>query len=328
MQQYSNVSSVPLSMAVFLATDTYDHVDEPNYISASSLIKPTRQLILASRIPPEQAAVDLVSMIKSRMGTAIHDAIERAWKNNYKLAMKIIGYPDRVINKVRINPKKEDLTEDCIPVYMEQRAFKKVGKYTIGGKYDFIGDGRLEDFKSTSVYTAINKTSDDKYILQGSIYRWLNPELVTKDRMAIQWIFTDWAAGKARMDPSYPQKPIQEHILPLKSLQETDVFVRRKLDELDQYWDKPESELPPCNDEDLWRSEPVYKFYRNPEKTTGRSTKNFDNKQDAYLHMASVGQGIVIEKPGEVTACKYCAGFALCTQKDRLIASGDLVMNT
>lgn len=325
MPTYSNVSSVPLSMAVFLATDNYDSVDEPNYISATSLLKPLRQLILAARLPKDESPVDLSNMIASRMGSAIHDAIERAWKDNYANAMKILGYPVGAIKKIRINPPQENQEDGIIPIYLEQRAYKKVGKWTIGGKYDFIGDGRVEDFKSTSVYTYIHKTNDDKYIMQGSLYRWLNPKLVTRDEMAIQFIFTDWQGSKAKTDPNYPPKRIHQKLLKLKSVAETESFVRRKLALIEQYWDAPEDQIPECTDEDLWRSEPVFKFYKNPEKTA-RSTKNFDNKQDAYTYMAAAGQGIVIEKPGQVTGCKYCAAFPLCSQKDRLIASGDLLM--
>jgi hypothetical protein len=326
--QYTNTSSVPLSMAVFLATDHYDHIDEPNYISATSLIKPVRQLVLASRVPPTTQAIDLRDMTASRMGTALHDGIERAWKTNYQNAMRLLGYPKGVIDKVRINPTKEEMFDGIIPIYMEQRAFKKVGKYTIGGKYDFIGDGRLEDFKSTSVYTYIHQTNNEKYSWQGSIYRWLNPDLVTRDRMAIQFIFTDWSGAKARQDPAYPPTRTLEQLFDLKSIPETDAFVRRKLNQLDQYWDAPEDQIPECTSEDLWRSEPVFKYYKNPEKLS-RSTKNFDNKQDAYIRLAEDGgKGVVIEKPGEVTACKYCSAFSVCTQKDRLIAAGDLLITT
>lgn len=327
MPAYANVSSVPLSMAVFLATDSYDHVDEPNYISATSLLKPLRQLILAARVPKDESPVDLSNMIASRMGSAIHDAIERAWKDNYKTALETLGYPAGVIKKIRINPPQENQEAGIIPIYLEQRAYKKVGKWTIGGKYDFIGDGRVEDFKSTSVYTYINKTNDDKYIWQGSLYRWLNPKLVTRDEMAIQYIFTDWQGAKAKTDPNYPPKRIHQKLLKLKSVAETEAFVRRKLALIEQYWDAPEDQIPECTDEDLWRSEPVFKYYANPAKTA-RSTKNFDNKQDAYTYMAQAGKGVVIEKPGQVTGCKYCPAFALCSQKDRLIASGDLLMES
>ena len=326
MSKYANTSSVPLSLAVFLATDNYDHDQDESTISATALIKPLRQIVLSARVPEDLTPVDLVNLVPSRMGSAIHDAIERSWKDNYSNALAILGYPKRVIEKIRINPKPEELTDGVIPIYMEQRAKKTVGKFTVTGKYDFIGDGRVEDFKSTSTYTATNNTNDEKYIWQGSIYRWLNPQIITKDEMAIQFIFTDWSKAKAMADPKYPQQRIQQRILPLKSIQETDAFVTRKLNQIEQYWGATEEQLPPCTDTDLWRSEPVFKYYKNPEKRA-RSTKNFDNRHDAQLRYIEDGSvGIVVEQPGQVTACKYCPAFAVCSQKDALIASGDLVL--
>lgn len=324
MNKYANTASVPLSLAVFLATDNYDH--DPNTISATALIKPLRQIVLSARVPENVSPADLVNMVPSRMGSAIHDAIERSWKDNYHIALDNLGYPKRVIEKIRINPKPEELTDGLIPIYLEQRAHKQVGKFTISGKYDFIGDGRVEDFKSTSTYTAMNNTNDEKYIWQGSIYRWLNPTIITRDEMAIQFIFTDWSKSKASQDPKYPQQRIQQRLLPLKSIQETDAFIKRKLGQIEQYWDAPEDEIPLCTDADLWRSEPVFKYYKNPSNTK-RSTKNFDNRHDAQLRFIEDGSvGKVVEQPGQVTACKYCPAFAVCSQKDALVASGDLVL--
>lgn len=322
--QYSNVSAVPLSLAVFLANDTYDH--DAATISATALLKPIRQIILGGRVPNNDGNVDLIQMVPSRMGSAIHDSIEQAWTKNHAVAMSLLGFPQKVIDKVLINPTDAQLTPDCIPIYLEQRAHKQVGKYTVSGKFDFIGDGRVEDFKSTGVYTYIHSTNDDKYIWQGSIYRWLNPTLITKDQMAIQYIFTDWSRAKAMSDPKYPPQRIHQKILPLKSIQETDAFVKRKLNQIDALMDTPEEELPLCTAEDLWRSDPVFKYYKNPAKTA-RSTANFDTRQAAYIRLAEDNNvGIVVEKPGQVTACKYCSAFSICTQKDQLIAQGDLVM--
>ena len=323
---YLNTAEVPLSLAVFLASDSYDHDEDQSVISATTLIRPLRQIILSNRVPAEQQATELIQMVNSRMGSAIHDGIERAWKTNHVTALQQLGYPKRVIERIRVNPTTEELTEDVIPVYLEQRAYKQVGKYTVSGKFDFVGDGRVEDFKSTSVYTAIHNTNDDKYIWQGSIYRWLNPEIITKDEMAIQFLFTDWSAAKARSDPKYPQQRVVQRILPLKSVQETDAFIKRKLALIDQYWEVPEQQIPACTDEDLWRSDPVFKYYKNPDKMS-RSTKNFDTQQEAFMRKAEDGNvGVVIEQPGQVTACKYCAAFSVCSQKDRLVASGDLIL--
>jgi hypothetical protein len=325
MQTYTNASSVPLSLAVFLATDHYDH--DATTISATSLIKPLRQIILGSRVDTKDAFVDLVNMVPSRMGTAIHDGIERAWMDNHETAMLALGYPQKIIDRIRINPVGADRKLDgIIPIYLEQRSQKQVGKYLVSGKFDFVGDGRVEDFKSTSTFTATNNTNDEKYILQGSIYRWLNPDIITKDEMAIQFIFTDWSAMRAKSEPGYPQQRIQQRVLPLLSIEATDHYVRSKLAQVDRYMDVEEQDIPPCSDQDLWRSAPVFKYYKNPDKTV-RSTKNFDTKQEAYIRLAEEGgQGVVIEKPGQVTACKYCNAFTVCTQKDALIAQGDLIL--
>lgn len=324
MSTYANTSAVPLSMAVFLATDSYDANSAT--ISATTLLKPLRQIILSSRVPAEDAAVDLIQMVASRMGSAIHDAIERSWTTNHEQALTLLGYPKSVIARVLINPHPSALQPDSIPIYLEQRAYKQIGQHNVSGKFDFIADGRIEDFKSTSVVGAMKHTNDEKYIQQLSIYRWLNPELVTKDEGAIQFIFTDWSSARARSETNYPPHRIMQRILPLKSVAETDNFVRRKLEQIDQYWHSEEADIPQCSDDDLWRSLPVFKYYKNPEKTA-RSTKNFDSRHDANLRLAiDGGTGLVLERPGQVMACKYCPAYSACTQKDALIAAGDLIL--
>lgn len=323
---YANVSEVPLALAVFLATDSYDHNDDPNTISATTLLKPLRQVILPSRIPPGEGLVNLADMMNNRMGTAIHDGIEKAWMTNYRKAMQNIGLPDRIIDYVRINPSAEELGTGIIPIYLEQRLSRQLGKWTITGKFDFIGEGKVQDFKSTSTFTYKKQTGADKYTQQGSIYRWLDPRKIYQDRMDIHYIFTDWKGAMAKSDPSYPPKRFHTQSFELLSLNETEAFIRKKLALIEQYWNAPEEELPPCSDDELWRSEPVFKYYKNPAKTA-RSTKNFDTMQDAMLRLSEDGNvGIVKEVPGQVTACRYCPAFAACTQKDQLVAAGDLIL--
>lgn len=322
--RYANVSEVPLALAVWLASDFYDHNDDPFTISATTLLKPLRQIILPTRIPEGDRVVSLPDMMNSRMGTAIHDGIEKAWTQNHKVAMQMLGYPERVIERIVINP--EQVTDDMIPIYMEQRLSRKLGKWTITGKFDFIGEGKVQDFKSTGTYTYTKQTNGDKYTQQGSIYRWLDPQKITQGEMDIHYIFTDWKAQQAKQDPQYPQRRFHKQSFPLMSLQETESFITRKLALIEQYWDAEEDQIPECSDEDLWRSEPVFKYYKNPQKM-GKSTKNFETKQDAYIRLAEDGNvGIVKEVPGQVTACRYCQSFVACSQKDKLIAAGELTV--
>lgn len=326
MQIYSGVSDVPLALAVFLAHDTYDYNADPYTISATTLMKPLKQIILSSRIPSGTGLIPLADELKSAIGSAIHDAIEQAWTHGKDKALDLLGYPPGVRRRIKFNPKPEELEEGDIPVYMEQRLSKKVGKWTVSGKFDFIGDGKVQDFKTTSTFTYTKQVNSKKYTQQGSIYRWLDPVKITQDVMEIHYIFTDWKANRAKQDPAYPPRAFHTQSFDLMSLAETERFIKNKIALIEQYWDAAEEDIPECTDEDLWRSDPVFKYFKNPA-SSGRSTKNFDNAHDAFIRMAEDGHvGKVVEFPGQVMACKYCSAFALCSQKDQLVASGHLVL--
>lgn len=326
MVKYSNQGGIPLPLAVFLATDHYDH--EEHTISATALIKPVRQLILADRVPSQNSVVDLANLVSARLGTAIHDGIERAWHENYAQAMADLGYPQRVIDRIRINPDDKDLeaNPDIIPVYMEQRMYREIMGQTISGKPDFIAEGRVEDYKSTSVYVYQNQSKAEDYVLQGSILRWLDPKKITQDQMRIHNILMDWNAAQARASRDYPQQRIIPKEYQLLNLGDTEAFIRNKLTLYYRFKDAPEPEIPLCTDKELWRRPPQWKYYKNPAKRA-RSTKNFDNKHEAYARLSADGNvGVVEEKGGEVMACKYCPAFSVCSQKDALIADGSLVL--
>jgi hypothetical protein len=320
VQKYTNLHDVPLSLAVFLATDNYDY--ESDTISATTFLKPVRQLILANRVPAEENLVDVIQVIKSRKGTAIHDAIERAWLDNPQAALKALGYPKRMISNIKINPDPSTVTEDDIPIYMEQRFYKKVLGYNVSGKFDFVLDGRLEDFKSTSTFTWSNKGKELDYSIQGSIYRWLAPHIITEDELFIQFLFMDWKPNLAKAGSNYPDRPIKTKVIQLMSYEQTEQFIRNKIMEIEKYKNYPEIDLPLCSDVDLWRTETQYKWFS--KATNKRAQKTFGNdKAAAYRHLSEKsGQGVIREVPGEVKACAYCAAAPLCSQRQNLIANG------
>jgi hypothetical protein len=326
-QRYTHVQDVPLALGVFLASDFYDHNDDPLVISTTTLLKTPRQIILPGRLPPSEGMHVLADMMSNRLGAAIHDGIERSWKTNHVTAMAQMGYPSKVIDRILINPDPAQLTADSIPIYLEQRLHRQLGRWTVTGKFDFIGEGIVQDFKSTSVWAYQNQVNANKQILQGSIYRWLDPVRITSDHMEIHHIFMDWRAAQAKASPSsYPDRRFKSQSFSLLSLGETEHYISTKIKLIDQLWDAPEDELPLCSDEDLWRSKASYKYYADPLKTK-RSTKNFPDKQEAYFRLSQDGgSGIVKEVPGQVRACHYCQAFALCSQKDLLIANGELLL--
>lgn len=316
MQTLTNVTGISLPLAVWLASDGYDFVPGSKSISATSLLKPVRQILLRERLTDENSLTpDVSDYIASRLGHSIHDGIERSWTKDYKAALKRLGYPQQLIDRVKVNPS-EELEDDDIPVWLEQRGSRKIRGYTISGKFDQVLEGELQDFKSTSVYSWIKGSKDEDYSKQGSLYRWIHQDKVTSDVLNIQFIFTDWQRGMARSDPNYPQQRVMEHKVQLMSLEETERWIHRQLDHLEAHAELPEDELPRCTDKDLWRGETVWKYYSNPQKTDGRATKNFTSAASANAHLSDKAKGVVIEVPGQVKACSYCPAFPICTQKD------------
>jgi len=166
------------------------------------------------------------------------------------------------------------------------------------------------------------QSNTDKYIQQGSIYRWLNPDIITSDTMAIQYIFTDWSQLESIKNPKYPKSKLLEQQFQLMSIPETDSFVNGIINTITILEDKPQSELPTCTPDELWIKPSVFKYYKDPKKTA-RSTKNFDNTHDAYTRLRDDGSvGIVKEVKGQVVKCKYCSVVSLCTQAQGYVDTG------
>lgn len=318
----TNNHNVSLPLAVWLMHDEYDYVNEKKYISATTLLKPLKHIVMAHRVDKSKLSMDIMDLVATSMGSGLHGSIEKAWYEGHQQALTKLGYPKKVVESVVINPTEEDFAKnpDIIPVYIEQRATKKIGGWTIGGKFDIVTEGLLQDVKSTSTYTWTNGGRDDEHQMQGSIYRWLHDTKITEDIIRINYIFTDWQKALAKPESNYPQHRVMHKDIPLLSYKATEEWIKRKLELIDRYWDAPESEIPECTDEELWKTDPVYKYFSDVEKAKepgARSTKNFTDLTDARKFMADKGKGTIVVVPGEVKRCNYCPVATICKQRER-----------
>jgi hypothetical protein len=315
---FTNESGVPLYLAAWLVTDDYDYINDPKYISATSLMKPLKEIILSKRVNQEEKDIrDLVDLIPSSLGNALHTAVESAWLNEKKRnnSLKLLGMEEDVIKNVVVNPT--EVKEGQIPVYIEKRGFKDVLGYRIGGKFDCVIQGILHDLKTTSAFSWVYGTRDDDFMLQGSLYRWIHPEIVTEDSIRISFIFTDWMKASSLSNPAYPDSRIKHKDIPLMSIRETELWVKNKIAQIDKLKNAPEEDIPRCTEEEVWLSEPKYRYFSDPTKTSGRATRVFNNSQDAIAHQLDKQKGIILESPREAKKCsKYCPAFSVCTQKD------------
>lgn len=322
--RYTNLTNIPLSVAVWLIADDYDgQARKDKMISVTTLLKSPRQIILGKRAEATQSTkvIDVADLMNSALGKAFHNAVESVWNNRPQLekALADLGYPPKTIKKIVVNPTEK--TEGQIPVYMEQRVEREFCGWTITGKYDMICDGAIEDHKSTSTFIYINDSKSDDYALQGSMYRWLNPDIVNKPYMQINFLFKDWTKAESGKS-NYPPSRLHHKKYDLLPIAATETFIRNKLQVLDECMQLPEPELPYCTKEELWQREPTYKYYKSGV-ISSRSTKNFDTAQEAYARLEEDGgTGLVVEVPAKPTACLYCNVSHMCSQFSEMKAAG------
>ena len=307
----SVINTIHPFIDLWLINNTYDYISEPKYLSATSILKPLKSIVLSYREVPN-STIDLQDSIAASMGTAIHDSIEKAWfSKNLPNNLELLGHK----NNIEVNPVEP--SKDKIQVYLEQRQIKQFCGWKIGGKFDCIFDGTLIDVKTTSVYTYSSGSHDEDYIKQCSIYRWLNQDKVTSDTFYICFIFKDWTANNTYKS-GYPRSRIVFKPYTLMSVEDTEAYLRNKLFQIDCNLQKPQDELPPCSDSELWRSSTVYKYYSDPTKVGGRSNKNFTSYEEALEYKASKASkepnGIIITYLGQAKRCKYCPCNHICEQ--------------
>lgn len=105
------------------------------------------------------------------------------------------------------------------------------------------------------------------------------------------------------------------------SLGETEYWIKKRIRRLLAEQDLPQNQLTPCNDEELWMSKPIYKYYADPKKANdpkSRASKVSDDLSELTQHRISKGKGVIVTIPGEAKACNYCKASAICDQAKEL----------
>ena len=320
---YTNRGNISLSMAVWLASDDYDLRFDPKVISVTDLLQPIRSLILTRRLKEKQvkSSVDIAELIPSRLGSAVHTAVEVAWLDNREKAMKLLGIPQNQIDRIRLNADNQD-DPNAIYIYIERRNSIEMEGFTVSGRFDIVDQGMLEDVKTTKTYSWIKGTNNERYRYQGSMYRLINPDIITNDFMNVQYMFTDWSPYQAQANKDYPQKRVMAKRLKLLSLKDTEFFMRTKLQEIKKHQVLKQEELPNCTPEELWQDPPKWAYYKDKTKTV-RATKLFDSAAEATSRNAADGaKGKIVKRDAEPTFCKYCDARPICTQAEYYIAEG------
>lgn len=332
---FTNTSGTGLPMAVWLASEHYSREgcpfpEETPVWSATDLLKPLRRLVLEERLSPGQAApVEVSSLAAAKTGTAVHRAIEETWKDKETRdrAMERLGYPRGFREDIRINPDPGDHSA-VVPIHIERRGWKMLPNGTgITGQADFVIQGNLYDVKTTTVYAFTNRKQEktDAWTFQGSIYRWLMPEIITGSFLTVNLLLTDWSVGRAEASSGKPgdYPPSRTASLKLRLFPPEDT--ERKLvsltNSLLRARKQKQEDLIRCSREELWTTQDAYKFWakRESREAGKRATKVFSLAEEAYSWQSSKGGGgEVVRFPGKPRACAWCPASPICTQREEL----------
>ena len=305
---FTNERNIPLSVAVWLARDMYDK--DPNFLSGSELARSDRQIVLGRRANPN---IDLSELISGRLGNAINDAIDAAWKSEFlENYIRLAGF--NPLFKYAVNPAFEE--PGTIPVYIQKRYEEEFMGKTLSGAPDLIMNRRLFDYKSTAVFLYQKKTPAD-YIWQLTTYRYLAREYIDDDTATIQFILKDWSKRTAARDPSYPQTPCPTMLVRVGSAEECRARLATRIGRLNELMSVDDHDLPRCTDEELWIDPPKFAYYRDPHaKTTARATRVFNTHAEAVAYQGQQnGVGRIDLRKGEPRACDYCSASTICQQR-------------
>lgn len=279
---FTNKYNIPEHICKWLASDEYDYL--PGVFSATTLIAPARAFVLKKE-HAEELTMDYSDMLKLRMGTAIHDSLEK------------IGV----------------YTEGD---FKEKRFFTEVMGYQISGKMDAVLGGVIRDNKSTSVWKFVKKDYDD-YIKQLSIYKYIlhRNGIETADYACIDFFFTDWKKSDAAKGDGYPPILYQEQRIELMSLEQTENYIEARLTE----FVFAESSLPECTKEELWTRDEAWAIYAKAGGT--RAKKLCKSEAEAKQYVAENG-GVIEHRPGKAVRCGYCTAAPFCDQYRKLKEAG------
>lgn len=219
--------------------------------------------------------VDVSETIKSMLGTALHAHIE-----------KHAG-----IEEAEVSLEKE------------------FHNWLVTGTSDYMKNGVLSDWKTTSVWSVILNDSWIKKVEQQlQVYAWLWNQRGTQVRdLECVAIFTDWRRSEALRNENYPRQNIMSIHFDVWPAEKTEQYIAERLD-----YHNDENYV--CSLEERWARPEQFAVMKEGRKTAVRV---FDNQLDAVNLVMDLGRGHKVEhRLGEHVRCQeYCPVRNVCKSR-------------
>jgi hypothetical protein len=278
----TNLTGLPETIVRAMERDAYSKGDA--HYSCTELVNPPRITLLKQR----------------HAGEIVEDAADRIWMLLGKLGHKLA----------------EQAGADN--ALIEERLFMEVAGRRISGASDvaqwvYSEDGKITDYKFTSVWTAIIGDRIQEWEQAQNIYAELFEEAsfhVTG--LEICAIYRDWRKGEAaQRGEDYPPRA---QIIPLKlwPREQRRQFISERVTTLRLNESLPDDGLWECTSRDMWERPTTYAVMKVGRKTAMRVLHGLD-EASAWMRE---NKGEYIEtRPGKRVRCEdYCPVNGWCSQ--------------
>ena len=189
--------------------------------------------------------------------------------------------------------------------------------YTLSGIVDHIDDEYCDDYKTTSVWTVIYGSNNEKWKkqLQMGAYLHYKEHGDWKSKGRIIAILKDWNKRETLNKEDYPKLPVVVINFDLGTPEEVEEMILKRFDEIIELEKLADNDLPMCSMEERFNNGDKYVVIKKGAK---RATKVHDTKEEAENHLNNLeksypGQYEIQLRPGEDKKClHYCSCNKMC----------------
>lgn len=197
----------------------------------------------------------------------------------------------------------------------EERLQVEIDGWTVTGTADlYDGNGKITDYKTTSVYSVKDGEPRREWVEQLNVYAVLYNLLgFSVTTLEVCVICRDWSRTRRKSSQDYPAAPVFAISIPLWSEESGLSYVRSRLA---AHAAAEAGDVLPCTDEERWATREVWAVHKGDNK---RALKLHESKDEAYAHLAELdGKHRIEHRPREYTRCdSYCPVRERCAQRDR-----------
>lgn len=266
-------------------------VERPTYTKGKAHMSVTEllsspQIVQLKAKYADQIEVDVIDMIWSIFGSAVHSVLEQGKDENN---------------------------------IVEQRLHADLDGWHISGAIDLqvVTDKGIEinDYKTVSVWSVMNDKPE--WEQQLNIYAWL-VETVKKapiSKIKIVAILKDWKEMEATTRQNYPAKQVVTIDIPIWTMEEREAFIKERIHLHSEalFATDTNEALPECTPAECWEKPTVYAV----KKDGGVRAKSVHaSLTEAETALEEAGKGYILEvRDGERTRCaRYCQVSQWCEQ--------------